>query len=248
MNGLVPGRVAEIRARLLSLVDELPEGSMLPPERDLADRWGVARMTLRRAMGELVEDGLLVKRQGSGTYTTRPKIARRLVMASFTEEMQRRGLTATSRTVDLRRRRADHHLSRTLRIPAGDLVLSIVRLRLADGVPMALERTSIPDRYVPGLTLDDLAGSLYDVLAGRYGVELIAGQSTLEAAMPDARSAVLLEIPETQPCLARHGISLDARGRVLEHAFALYRGDRFSMTIDLHRPRAVAEPSLRQSG
>ena len=140
MSNLLTGRVAEIRARLLDLVNRLPEGSVLPPERDLARQWSVARMTLRRAMGELAEDGLLVRRQGAGTFTARPKIARRLVMASFTEEMHRRGLTPSSKTLELRRRHADHVLSRQLRIPAGEPVVCLTRLRLADDLPMAIER------------------------------------------------------------------------------------------------------------
>lgn len=247
MTKLLTGRVAEIRARLLDLVDQLPEGAALPPERTLARQWAVARMTLRRAMGELVEDGLLVRRQGSGTFTARPKIARRLVMASFSEEMHRRGLTPGSRNLELRRRHADHVLSRQLRIPAGEPVVSLVRLRLADDVPMAVERISIPERYVPGLGPEDLEGSLYDLLVARYGVELVSGQSSLEATLPDARSAHWLGIPETQPCLAQHGTSLDARGRVLESVHALYRGDRFSLTIDLQRPRR-AERRLRRIG
>ncbi len=245
MTNPMTGRVAELRARLLDLVNHLPEGAMLPPERDLARRWSVARMTLRRATGELVEDGLLVRRQGSGTFTARPKIARRMVMASFTEEMHRRGLTPSTHVLELRHQHADHALSRQLRIPAGEPVLALTRLRLADDLPMAIERTTIPECYVPGLTVDDLTGSLYDLLASRYGVELVSGQSTLETAMPDAKSARLLGIGEQQPCLALHGTSLDARGRVLELVHALYRGDRFSLTVDLQRP---TRPALRRIG
>jgi len=248
MSNLLTGRVAEIRARLLDLVNRLPEGSVLPPERDLARQWSVARMTLRRAMGELAEDGLLVRRQGAGTFTARPKIARRLVMASFTEEMHRRGLTPSSKTLELRRRHADHVLSRQLRIPAGEPVVCISRLRLAHGLPMAIERISMPECYVPGLSLSDLTGSLYDVLATRCGVELVSGQTTLETAMPDPKSARLLGIPETQPCLALHGTSLDTRGRVLELVHAMYRGDRFSLTMDLQRPQRTADLSLRRIG
>src|SRR5689334_17367325 len=106
MTNPMTGRMAELRARLLDLVNHLPEGAMLPPERDLARRWSVARMTLRRATGELVEDGLLVRRQGAGTFTARPKIARRMVMASFTEEMHRRGLTPSTQVLELRHQHA----------------------------------------------------------------------------------------------------------------------------------------------
>jgi DNA-binding GntR family transcriptional regulator len=232
----VNGRVAEIQARLLDLINHLPDSAVLPSERDLAARWNVARMTLRRAMSELVEDGLLVRRQGAGTFTARPKLARRLVMTSFTEEMHRRGLTPSSRVLDLSVRHADRRDSRKLRIPVGDAYVSLRRLRLADAAPMAIERIDIPEQYVPGLADADLTGSLYDTLATRYGISLVSGNSRLESAMPDPGSARLLQIPGTQPCLAMDGITFDTAGRVIEHVRSLYRGDRYSVTIDLRRP------------
>jgi GntR family transcriptional regulator len=238
MQGSLHGRVAELRTQLLGLIDGLPEGAMLPAERDLAQRWSVARMTLRRAMDELVDEGLLTKRQGAGTFTCRPKVVRRLVMASFSEEMHRRGMRPSSRTLDLRRHRAGTALSRKLRIPAGDPVVTLNRLRLADDVPMAVERISISEQYVPGLTVDDLGGSWYSLLAERYGIELVCGMTVLEPAMPDAKHSEWLEIPATQPCLLMRGTSLDCHGRVLESVDGLYRGDRFSLTVELRPPQA----------
>jgi GntR family transcriptional regulator len=241
MVGTVPGKVGEVRVRLLDLVDSLPEGTPLPSERDLAARWQVARMTLRRAMDELVLEDLLVRRQGSGTFTSRPKVSRRLTMTSFSEEMRRRGMRPTSTTLELRRHRADRARSRQLRIPLGDPVVEFVRLRLADGAPMALERTFVPDRYVPGLCAEDLSGSFYELLERRYGVQIVSGACQLEPAMPDARTAEHLQIPETQPCLRNRGISLDARGRVLESCEAMYRGDRYAITAELRRPARPAD-------
>jgi GntR family transcriptional regulator len=236
MQGALHGRVGELRTQLLDLVDSLPEGGMLPAERELAQRWSVARMTLRRAMDELVDEGLLVKRQGTGTFTCRPKVVRRLTMASFSEEMRRRGMEPSSRTLRLRRHRATTALSRKLRIPAGDPVVTLLRLRLADDVPMAIERISISEHYVPGLTVEDLSGSWYELLANRYGVELVCGMTVLEPAMPEPKQAEWLDIPVTQPCLAVHGTSLDCHGRVLEAVDGLYRGDRYSLTVELRPP------------
>lgn len=242
MPSPTPGKVSEVRARLLDLIDQQPEGSLLPSERELAARWQVARMTLRRAMDELMVQDLLVRRQGSGTFTSRPKVSRRLVMASFTEEMRRRGMRPASRTLDLRRHRADRAISRRLRIPVGDPVLEFVRLRLADDAPMALETTTVPEHYVPGLTAEDLNGSWYELLASRYGVEIVSGTCHLEPAMPDRRTAQRLEIPPTQPCLAVRGMSLDIRGRVLESCVAMYRGDRYTLTAELRPPRRTTAP------
>ncbi|WP_328609323.1 GntR family transcriptional regulator [Amycolatopsis sp. NBC_00345] len=240
-----PGKIGEVRARLLDLVDLLPEGAALPPERELAGRWQVARMTLRRAMDDLVLEDLLVRRQGTGTFTSRPKVSRRLAMTSFSEEMRRRGMRPASRTLELRRRRGGRARCRLLRIPAGDVVVEFVRLRLADDAPMALERTFVADRYVPGLSVEDLDSSWYELLATRYGTDIVTGTCRLDPVLPDPKTAEHLGIPVSQPCLRIRGISLDARGRVMESCEATYRGDRYAITADLRRPNRTRLPGPR---
>lgn len=243
MHGSLPGKAAEIRALLLSLIDTLPEGAALPPERELAVRWNVARMTLRRAVDELVIEELLVRRHGSGTYTTRPKVAKWLGMIGFSEDVRRRGMRPGSTMLEFRHLRAERSAARRLRIPVGDPIITFTRLRLADDVPMVVERTTLPAGYVPGLLADDLNGSLYDLLTTRYGIDHVSGTSRLEPVMPDVKTAGWLDIPTTQPCLAVHGISFDRRDRVFEYTSALYRGDRYAFTTELRTtptPRADA--------
>ncbi|MEU4605035.1 GntR family transcriptional regulator [Kribbella sp. NPDC023972] len=233
MHGSLPGKAAEIRALLLSLIDTLPEGAALPPERELAVRWNVARMTLRRAVDELVIEELLVRRHGSGTYTTRPKVAKWLGMIGFSEDVRRRGMRPGSTMIEFRRHKSERSAARRLRIPVGDPIITFTRLRLADDVPMVVERTTLPAGYVPGLQADDLGGSLYELLDSRYGIDHVSGTSRIEPVLPDAKTAGWLDIPTTQPCLAVHGISLDRRDRVFEYTSALYRGDRYAFTTDL---------------
>jgi GntR family transcriptional regulator len=244
MYASLPGKAAEIRALLLSLIDTLPEGAALPAERELAVRWNVARMTLRRAVDELVIEELLVRRHGSGTYTTRPKVARWLGMIGFSEDIRRRGMRPGNTMLEFRHQKAERAAARRLRIPVGDPIIAFTRLRLADDHPMAVERTTMPAAYVPGLQAEDLNGSLYDLLTTRYGIDLVSGTSRLEPAMPDAKTAAWLDIPTTQPCLALHGISFDGRDRVFEYTSAVYRGDRYAFTTELRTtptPRANAK-------
>jgi GntR family transcriptional regulator len=243
MHGSLPGKAAEIRALLLSLIDTLPEGAALPPERELAVRWNVARMTLRRAVDELVIEELLVRRHGSGTYTARPKVAKWLGMIGFSEDVRRRGMRPGSTMLEFRHQKAERAAARRLRIPVGDPIIAFTRLRLADDVPMVVEHTTLPAGYVPGLQAEDLNGSLYDLLTTRYGIDHVSGTSRLEPVMPDAKTAGWLDIPITQPCLAVHGISFDRRDRVFEYTSALYRGDRYAFTTELRTtatPRADA--------
>jgi DNA-binding GntR family transcriptional regulator len=243
MHGSLPGKAAEIRALLLNLIDTLPEGAALPPERELAVRWNVARMTLRRAVDELVIEELLVRRHGSGTYTTRPKVAKWLGMIGFSEDVRRRGMRPGSTMIEFRRHKAERSAARRLRIPVGDPIITFTRLRLADDVPMVVERTTLPAEYVPGLQADDLSGSLYELLESRYGIDHVSGTSRIEPVLPDAKTAGWLDIPTTQPCLAVHGISFDRRDRVFEYTSALYRGDRYAFTTELRTtptPRTTA--------
>ncbi|GAB3826651.1 GntR family transcriptional regulator [Kribbella italica] len=239
MPSSLPGKAAEIRALLLSLIDTLPQGAALPAERELAVRWNVARMTLRRAVDELVIEELLVRRHGSGTYTARPKVAKWLGMIGFSEDIRRRGMTPGSRTLEFRREKASRPAARRLRIPVGDPVLTFTRLRLADDLPMVVEHTTVPGSYVPGLEAEDLDGSLYELLTARYGIELVSGTSKLEPVLPDAKTAGWLDIPSTQPCLASYGISFDRRERVFEYTSAVYRGDRYAFTAELRMTPTV---------
>jgi GntR family transcriptional regulator len=226
-------RAAEARARLLHLIDSLPTGERIPAERELAERWSVARMTLRKAIDRLVLDGLLERRERQGTYTSRPRVPRHLTIASFTEEMTRRGVKASSRTLDLRRMRATVQMARQLRVPEGDPVTRFIRLRLGDDEPLAVETNLVPAHLFPDLTARDLEGSWYALMADRYGIDIISGTAQVVPALPDARTAELLCIPPTQPCFRIQTLVRDRRGRIVEYGESVYRGDFYSITVEL---------------
>lgn len=231
-----PPKVAATRALLLELVGTMSEGEALPAERDLAERWDVSRMTLRRAMDDLVVDGILERRRGAGTFLTRPRLSRRLAMTSFTEDMVRRGKVPSTRTLEFRHRKADRAIAQRLRVPIGEPVIAFVRLRLADGQPMAIESSHIQESIVPGLTAEDLEKSWYGVLADRYGIHIESATFNVEPILPDARIASWLEVPMTQPCLRLKIESFDGRGRVVEMGAATFRGDTYSLSVELSAP------------
>ena len=226
-------RVPEVRTRLLDLVQRSSVGSPLPGERVLAADWGVARMTLRRAVDDLVADGLLERRHGSGTYVARPKTARRLALVSFSEDMHRHGVETSTRVLELRQLKAPAGLARNLRLPIGDEILRLTRLRLADGAPACLEVVYVAAALVPGLSEDDLQGSWYELLRERYGVEVFTGSLTVEPVLPDAKAAELLQIATTQPCFLSKVTVRDRRGQVIEISSSLARGDQYRLSTDL---------------
>lgn len=221
-------------AELLALLEGLQVGDALPAERALAAELGVARMTLRRAVDELVRDGRLVRRHGAGTFVAAPKISASLQVSSFSEDMRRRGHVPRSRTIEIEEIFAGPQLGRRLDVSPGARVLRVVRLRLADDAPMAIETLHVPMDLVPGLTGDDLAdASFYALLATRYGIVLARGLQEIEPTVTDERESELLEVPLHAPAFLFERMSWDGEGRVIEYVRSVYRGDRYRLTAEL---------------
>lgn len=232
----LPPKVANVKGALLEILGAMSYGERLPAERELAERLDVSRMTLRRAMDDLVVEGVVSRRRGAGAFLDRPRLSRRLAMTSFTEDMIRRGRVPSTRTLEFRQRKADRATSQLLRVPIGEPVIAFARLRLADGQPMAIERSTIRHSLVPGLTAEDLEGSWYNLLADRYGIQVESASFNVEPILPDARIASWLEVPTSQPCLRLKIESLDGRGRVVETGEATFRGDTYSLSAELSAP------------
>ncbi|MGH8823597.1 MAG: GntR family transcriptional regulator [Jiangellaceae bacterium] len=229
-----------IRDEILDLVAELAVGDALPPERTLAPRFGVSRMTLRRAVEELVREGRLVRRHGAGTYVAEPKIAQGLAVTSFSEDMRQRGAVPSSRTLDVDEVMAGAQLGRRLEISPGERVVRVVRLRLADDAPMALETLHVPRSIAPGLDGEALRDhSFYDLLVQRYGVVLAGGVQTIEATVTDESESEYLQVPVHSPAFLFERVSRAVDGRVVEFVRSVYRGDRYQFRVELHTAAPV---------
>src|SRR5919201_316295 len=161
----------QIRQRVVQLISELGVGAAIPSERRLSTDLGVSRLTLRAALDELVREGYLVRKHGSGTFVGQPKIAQQLTLTSFSEDMRRRGMVPDSRTIGLENVHAGPQVGRALHVSPDARVYRIRRLRLADNLPMALETLHVPGSLVPGLTAAQLEhGSWYELLEDRYNI------------------------------------------------------------------------------
>jgi len=160
---------SEARARVLDLIEQLAVGEAIPSERQLSAEFGVSRLTVRAALDNLVREGLLVRRRGSGTFVSEPKIAQELTMTSFTEDMRRRGMVPGSRTVELKSQPAGAWLGRILHVSPSDSLVVVKRVRLADHETMAIETLHVRASLVPGLSAADLEShSFYTLLSDRY--------------------------------------------------------------------------------
>ena len=226
-----------IKDVLAALVLESRDGSLLPSERVLAERFGVARMTVRGAIGELEDRGLVRRVAGRGTFVQHPTLTHSEIFRSFSEDMRNRGMTPGSRSFRARTRPAPREVAARLGISPAAEVYSIERVRTADGVPMALERTNLPaDRYPGLLTMMSRDDSLYEVLGKAFGVRLESAEQTVAIARLSPAEARRLEVPDYDPAFQIERVSLDNMGNVVEFGRSLYRGDRYAIQMHVSQP------------
>ncbi len=221
------------RQQVFELIQRLGVGTAIPSERQLSADLGVSRLTIRAALDDLAREGYLVRRRGSGTYVQQPKISQQLTMTSFSEDMRRRGMVPGSKTLSLTRQLAGARLGRFLHVSPGDEIVVVKRLRLADGVSMAIETLHIPASVVPGITPDELEGSFYDLLRSKYGVEIAGATQTIEPTVTNEEESAALGVPLHSPAFLFERTSRDADERTLEFVHSIYRGDRYRIVSEL---------------
>lgn len=240
----------ETRERVLDLIESLEIGDAIPSERALSADLGVSRLTVRAAVDDLVREGHLLRRRGSGTFVAAPKVAKgSAALSSFSEEMRERGMTPASRTLDLRTVAAGARLGRILHVSPSEPIVLARRLRLADGEPMALEHLHTRASAVPGLSARDLEdGSFYDLLRDRYGVAIGGGTQTVEPTVTDEEESRVLRVPLHSPALLFERVMRTAEDEVAEFTTSIYRGDRYRLVSELGadaRPPRLAELPAR---
>ncbi|HEY6889521.1 MAG TPA: GntR family transcriptional regulator [Solirubrobacter sp.] len=225
---------ALVRDEILGMLDELTVGDALPSERRLATDLGVSRPTLRAVIDELVREGLLLRRHGSGTYVAEPKIALPLTMTSFSEDMARRGMRPSSQVVSFERQSAGAKLGQRLQISPVDDVWVITRLRLADDETMAIEWLHAPHALLPDLRREELAThSFYELLRVRRGIVIASGTQTIEPTVTSPEEAELLSVPVHSPAFLFERTTQSEQGEVVEFVRSVYRGDRYRLVTEL---------------
>jgi GntR family transcriptional regulator len=218
---------AHIRDRLRELAGARQSGTMMPSERLLSEELGVSRATVRAAMSDLVDAGLLVRRHGRGSFTSTPAPAHVPVTAPS-------GVESPSRVVHLRTVPAGARLGTRMHLSPSDDLVAVRRVRIVDGAPMAVEDIRLPAAAVPGITAADFeSGPLYRLLADRYGLVVADAVQTTEPTVTDAEEADLLHVPVYAPALLFERITRTGAGQIVEYTRSLYRGDRYRITSHL---------------
>lgn len=216
----------------------IPPGARLQSERDLADQMGVSRVTIRRALDALAEDGLVRATRGSGRFVSDAALAEPPnVLLSFTELGAERGLKASSRVLRTIVRPASFEEAEQFGVAPGADVFQLYRLRMLDEVAVALDATRVPLACAPELpTVDFTRASLYAVLDAA-GASLVRADYTTEAVAANADQARQLGVKPGSPLLLARTTSFDASDRVVELGETTYRSDRYRFRATLVRKR-----------
>jgi GntR family transcriptional regulator len=227
----------QVRLRLEEAIaaGEFGPQARLPSERSLSARFGVSRMTVRAALKELDSSGVVTTRHGWGTFVADPKVEQPLRgPTGFTEDVRARGQRPGSRVLEAAVIPAALELAHIFDIETGAPLVRIVRVRLADDMPLAIETAHVLQRLCPGLETRDLErGSLYATLHDVYAVRPVVARQSIEAAMPTVEERRLLELPAGAPVLRMSRVTMLADGTVVEFVRATYRGDRYLLTVEL---------------
>jgi GntR family transcriptional regulator len=226
----------DVRRRILADVDggRLVPGEKLGSERQLCERFGVTRSTLRLALDALERAGVVdrVPGRAGGTFVRQTKVERDLSrIAGLPEHLRRQGVVAGTRVLSAAMRDADDVIARALAIPPGAPVYDILRVRLADGEPISLEHAMLPAERLPGLLDEPLGGSLMQVLTERYGIEPAEAVERIEVTRAARDEARVLGTKPGAPIISVERIASGADGRPFEFSLDLFRGDRTRMVV-----------------
>ncbi|MCQ9164435.1 MULTISPECIES: GntR family transcriptional regulator [unclassified Arthrobacter] len=210
-------------------------GSQLPSERDLAEHFGVARMTVRHAIEALVDEELLDRVVGVGTFVSHEKLDVQVKLTSYSEEMQRRGMRPAARTLSFEQIPATARLARELQMEEGQPVIRFRRLLLADEEPMSVDENFIPAWRVPGILEQGPPTSLYNLLSERYGLVIEWGEDIVEANAATPSIARLLKVDVGAPVLRMERHAFVSQSSV-DYSISFYRADRYKLRVPLQRP------------
>ncbi|MGF9661781.1 GntR family transcriptional regulator [Arthrobacter crystallopoietes] len=210
-------------------------GGPFPSERELTQRFGLARMTVRQAIDSLVSEEVLERIVGLGTFVSQQKLDLQVKLTSYSEEMQRRGMVPDARVLTFEQIGAAPFVARELQLEEGQPVIRFRRLLLADGDPMSVDENFIPAQRVPGILDDPPPSSLYNVLSERYGLVIEWGEDTIEATAAQPSIARLLNVDIGAPLLKiqRHAY---ASKTMVDFSVSYYRADRYKLWVPLQRP------------
>jgi GntR family transcriptional regulator len=221
-----------------------PEGEKIPAESVLEKEFHVSRITIRKAVENLVQEGLLIKYQGIGTLVTKHFINDDMIsLEGFTEKMERQGRKVSSTILEISVQTPGESIGESLHLVEGEQVLKICRIRNVDGSPLALFTTYIP-MYLGVPETEDFSGSLFKVYP-KYGIEPAYSDRSIHAVVIDEALAKVFQINKGVAALQMNYLTYDEEGRAIEYAEGIYRGDWYHYKMRVYRdPRRTSTGGL----
>ena len=216
--------------------EELKPGEMLPAERELCEIQGVSRMTVNKAIMDLVNEGIVYREQGKGTFVAIPKEKQQISkLKGFTEEMEHKGLKSSTHILSFIVKPATKQLKIVLNLKSEESsVIEIIRLRISNEEPLAIETAWIPNTIFNDLTAEVIEGkSLYSIFRDKYGVDPVKAKQTIEPIILSGYEANLLKQKENSVALMFKRTTYLKDGSPIEHTNAIYRSDRYKYEIIL---------------
>jgi GntR family transcriptional regulator len=232
---LGPAAVA-VRDRVLREISsgELAPGQRLGAEREIAERLSVSRSTVRAAVADLARTGAIRRTRGraGGIFVAERKVERDLTsLASLPAYLRRQGFQSDARVISTAMVRPDGEVAAALGLGVDELVHEIVRVRLADGEPISLERATFPVSRFPDLLDRSLSGSLYELFATEYELQAGEAEERIEVVNAGPSEARLLGVPEGAALVAISRTAWDSDGTPFESSHDLFRGDRVRIVV-----------------
>jgi len=215
--------------------DQIQEGvwepeEMLPTESELVESYHLSRATVRQAFDMLVNEGLIFRRQGQGTFVSRPAFEQNLnKIVSFWDDMHQRGLKPGTVVLSTEILQTNTETAEYLEVDEGQELASLVRLRLADDEPLSVEHSLLVHSYCPGILEQDYANrSLRKMLAEEYDIQITSAKQKIRAVPATKELAALLKVDEAAPLLHIDRISYTEEGTPIEYLRINLRGDRYT--------------------
>jgi len=239
----------QVKSELALWVQGSENGTSLPTEKELCLQFGVSRQTIRQAILELVEEGLVTRRAGQGTFVRKQKISRdtRWALEDFNREMRFHGLEPETVVLSLTEEQSHTFVSRQLHIPVKTDVWVIRRLRFVDGWPVVIQHSYLPKHLFPDFLHkeEDLKErSLHTIIETDYQYFLQNAERTIEAIPVASREAELLKIAPGSPVLYSTSVWTASEEKKVEYVLEWYRGDRSQFKIQLGRQSNYSDPTI----
>ncbi|MDQ0247018.1 DNA-binding GntR family transcriptional regulator [Bacillus fengqiuensis] len=219
----------QLKDKILEEIEsgKLKHGDKLPSERELANQYGISRMTARHTLSILEREGVVERRVGAGTFLSNNKIEMDFItFNSFTNTMLGKGLTPSTQILSIGKTQAKPILANKLKVPEGEELVAIKRLRLVNERPISIEESFIPDRYCPSIEqLITNDSSLYQILEEEYGIILVKAKEYMQITVSEESESKLLRIRSESPCVFREAVAYAHQDKEIEFSTSLTRGD-----------------------